>query len=158
MAHPARHCHPGRGGLVERFRRSATVQPRRTGAACQSRRPGRRRADGGSARDRTGFARLPVALARRRCRRRRAVCPLGTARETLVAQPAFRASYEIDLFGKNAARVDAARAGVAASAASEGTVRLSVTAATASGYITLLALDKQLAVLEATLEARGEAL
>lgn len=47
---------------------------------------------------------------------------------------------------------------MAASAASEGTVRLSVTAATASGYITLLALDKQLAVLEATLEARGEAL
>lgn len=89
---------------------------------------------------------------------RREVSPLGTARETLVAQPAFRASYEVDLFGKNAARVDAARAGVAASAASEETVRLSVTAATASGYITLLALDKRLAVLEATLQARGEAL
>ncbi|MDR7103810.1 efflux transporter outer membrane subunit [Croceicoccus sp. BE223] len=89
---------------------------------------------------------------------RREVSPFGTARDAIVAQPAFRASYEVDLFGKNAARVDAAEAGVAASAASEEAARLSVSAATASGYITLLALDKRLAVLEATLKARGEAL
>ena len=88
----------------------------------------------------------------------REVSPFGTAQDSIAAQPAFRASYEVDLFGKNAARVDAAEAGVAASAADEEAARLSVSAATASGYITLLALDKRLAVLEATLEARDQAL
>ena len=73
-------------------------------------------------------------------------------------QPAFRASYEIDLFGKNAARIDAAEAGVAASIAGAEAARLSVTAAAASGYITLLALDARLAVLKQTLDARGQAL
>lgn len=87
----------------------------------------------------------------------REVSPFGQARTTVAAQPAFRASYEVDLFGKNAARVSAAKASLAASAADEETARLSVSAATASGYITLLALDKRLEVLEATLEARGQA-
>lgn len=89
---------------------------------------------------------------------RREVSPFGRAQESIVAQPTFRASYELDLFGKNAARVDAAKAGVAASAASAEAARLSVTAATATGYITLLALDKRLEVLEATREARARAL
>ena len=89
---------------------------------------------------------------------RREVSPFGQPRTTAVAQPAFRASYEVDLFGKNAARVDAAEAGVAASAAAEEAARLSVTAATASGYITLLALDARREVLDETLKARGEAL
>lgn len=89
---------------------------------------------------------------------RREVNPLGQGQRIAAVQPAFRASYELDLFGKNAARVDAAAAGVAASEADAETARLSVSAAAASGYITLLALDKRLGVLEATLEARGEAL
>lgn len=89
---------------------------------------------------------------------RREVSPFGTAQEALVAQPAFRASYEIDLFGKNAARVDAAEANVAATEASEEAARLSVEAATASGYITLLALDARLVVLEETVAARQQAL
>ncbi len=89
---------------------------------------------------------------------RREVSPFGTAQESIAARPAFQASYEVDLFGQNAARVDAAEAGVAASAAAEEAARLSVTAATASGYITLLALDARMTVLEATLEARQQAL
>lgn len=89
---------------------------------------------------------------------RREVSPFGQGQTTLAAQPAFRASYEVDLFGRNAARVDAAEAGVAASAAGEEAARLSVSAATASGYITLLALDRRMEVLDATLEARAEAL
>ena len=89
---------------------------------------------------------------------RREVSPLGRAQESVAAQPAFRASYELDLFGKNAARVDAAEAGVEANLAAEEAARLSVSAATASGYITLLALDARLAVLEATLDARAQAL
>ena len=88
---------------------------------------------------------------------RREVSPFGQAQTTLAAQPAFRASYELDLFGRNAARVDAAEAGVAASAAAAEAARLSVSAATASGYITLLALDRRLSVLEETLVARQEA-
>lgn len=89
---------------------------------------------------------------------RREVSPLGRSQESIAVQPAFRASYEIDLSGKNAARVDAAQAGLAASKADEEAARLSVIAATASGYITLLALDKRLEVLEATLASRGQAL
>ncbi len=88
----------------------------------------------------------------------RDVSAFGRPQRSIAAQPAFRASYEVDLFGKNAARVDAAEAGVAASAAGEEAARLAVTAATASGYITLLALDARLAVLEDTLAARKEAL
>jgi len=88
---------------------------------------------------------------------RREVSPFGQPQTSVAAQPAFRASYELDLFGKNAARVDAAEAGVAASAAGAEAARLSVSAATASGYITLLALDKRLSVLEETLAARREA-
>ena len=89
---------------------------------------------------------------------RREVSPLGRAQESVAAQPAFRASYELDLFGKNAARVDAAEAGVEANLAAEEAARLSISAATASSYITLLALDARLAVLEATLDARAQAL
>mgnify|MGYP001411813729 CR=1 FL=1 len=89
---------------------------------------------------------------------RRQVTPFGTGLTSIAAQPAFQASYEVDLFGKNAARVDAAEAGVAASTAQAEAARLSVSAATASGYITLLALDKRREVLEATLEARSQAL
>ena len=87
----------------------------------------------------------------------REVSPFGQAQTTVAAQPAFRASYELDLFGKNAARVDAAEAGVAASAAAAEAARLSVSAAAASGYIILLALDRRLSVLEETLVARQEA-
>ncbi|WP_137681332.1 efflux transporter outer membrane subunit [Aurantiacibacter suaedae] len=86
------------------------------------------------------------------------VSAFGRAQSSLAAQPAFRASYEVDLFGKNAARVDAAEAGVAASSAASEAAVLAVSAATASGYITLLALDARLAVLEDTLAAREEAL
>ena len=89
---------------------------------------------------------------------RREVSPFGQAQTAVAAQPAFRASYEVDLFGKNGARIDAAEAGVAASAAGAEAARLSVSAAAASGYITLLALDKRLFVLEETLVARQEAM
>jgi NodT family efflux transporter outer membrane factor (OMF) lipoprotein len=89
---------------------------------------------------------------------RREVSPFGQGLNSLAAQPAFRASYELDLFGKNAARIDAASANVAASEASEEAARLSVTAATATGYITLLALDARLVVLDETVAARQQAL
>lgn len=89
---------------------------------------------------------------------RREVSPFGQGLDSVAAQPAFRASYEVDLFGKNAARVAAAEANVAASQASEEAARLSVAAATATGYITLLALDARLVVLDETVVARQQAL
>lgn len=89
---------------------------------------------------------------------RREVSPFGQGQTSLAAQPAFQASYELDLFGKNAARVDAAEANVASRAAEEDAARLSVAAATATGYITLLALDARLVVLEETVTARQQAL
>ena len=72
--------------------------------------------------------------------------------------PAFQASYEVDLFGKNRAKIDAAEANFAATKAAEEAARLSVTAATASGYVVLLGLDARLEVLTQTLQSRAEAL
>ncbi|MBX9614077.1 MAG: efflux transporter outer membrane subunit [Caulobacteraceae bacterium] len=89
---------------------------------------------------------------------RREVSAFGQGQDSLVAQPQFRASYEIDLFGRNRAGTEAAQAGVAASQAAAEATLLSVSAATASGYVTLLALDARRDILRRTLEARGQAL
>ncbi|GAA4042473.1 efflux transporter outer membrane subunit [Sphingomonas rosea] len=82
---------------------------------------------------------------------RREVSAFGKAQESVVAQPLARVSYELDLFGKNRAGIDAARAGVAASEAAREATLLSVSGATASGYVTLLALDARLDTLKRTL-------
>jgi len=89
---------------------------------------------------------------------RREVSPFGQGQNSLVAEPAFRASYEVDLFGKNRSNIDAAQAGVAASEASQEAALLSVSAATASGYVSLLALDTRRKVLSDTLKLRAQAL
>lgn len=88
----------------------------------------------------------------------RSLGPFGTPVEGLTLQPVFQASYEIDLFGRNRAQADAARANAAAAQAASDAALLSVTAATASGYITLLALDQRIETLRATLVTRGQAL
>ncbi len=88
----------------------------------------------------------------------RTVNAFGQPSESVSAQPSFQAAYEVDLFGGNAARRDAARANAAAAAAAREAATLSVSAAAASGYITLLALDARRALLKQTLVSRGEAL
>ncbi|URW75081.1 efflux transporter outer membrane subunit [Sphingomonas donggukensis] len=88
---------------------------------------------------------------------RREVSPFGRPQESLVAQPAFRAAYEVDLFGKNRARLDAAKAGTATRLAERDGAALSVTAAAASGYIALLGLDARSVVLQQTLRSREQA-
>lgn len=88
----------------------------------------------------------------------RSLNAFGTATEAFAAQPLFQASYEIDLFGRNRAQVEAAAANAAASEAAREAAMLSVTAATATGYVTLLALDQRLETLRATLASRNEAL
>ena len=96
-------------------------------------------------------ASVPVAEAR-------SVSAFGRPSESLSSQPVFQAAYEVDLFGGNSARVAAASNNSAAQAAAQESATLAVTAATASGYITLLALDARLELLKATLASRAEAL
>lgn len=96
-------------------------------------------------------ASVPVAEAR-------SLNAFGVAKDSLSAQPAFQAAYEIDLFGRNAAQFEAARAGSAAVQADHDSIVLAVGAAAASGYIGLLALDARRDLLVQTLASRKEAL
>jgi multidrug efflux system outer membrane protein len=88
----------------------------------------------------------------------RSVNAFGLPSESLSGQPTFQAAYEVDLFGRNAAQIEATRANASAAAAAYEAVMLSVSAATASSYITLLALDQRRDLLTRTLDARKEAL
>jgi len=88
----------------------------------------------------------------------RSVSPFGTPAESTSAQPLFQAAYELDLFGRIDNQVEAARQSFLASEAAADSARLSVAAATASGYITLRSLDARLEILGATLQSRAEAL
>ena len=86
----------------------------------------------------------------------RIVSAFGRGQNSLAAQPLFRASYELDLFGRNAATIEGAMAGVSANLAAKEAVLLSVSAATASSYVTLLALDARRDTLSKTLEVRRQ--
>ena len=90
--------------------------------------------------------------------RQRSLNAFGSATESSVVQPVFQAGYEVDLFGRNRAQVDATQANIAAVEAARDGTALSVAAATATGYVTLLALDARLSVLRDTLHSRAEAL
>lgn len=83
--------------------------------------------------------------------------PLGTPSRAVSAQPTISASYDLDLFGRLRLASRAARAQLLASAAARDTVRLATAASTASGYITLRALDQRLAIARATLASREDA-
>ena len=67
-------------------------------------------------------------------------------------------SYEADLSGRLRNASKAARASLQASEYAHEATRLSVAGATASGYISLRALDARLALLQATLTTREQAL
>ncbi|GAA4010361.1 efflux transporter outer membrane subunit [Sphingomonas humi] len=99
---------------------------------------------------------LPTVEAGLNAAVRREVSAFGKGQESVVAQPLARVSYELDLFGRNRAGIDAAAAGVAASEAAREATLLSVSAATASGYVTLLALDARLATLRKTLAVQQQ--
>jgi NodT family efflux transporter outer membrane factor (OMF) lipoprotein len=88
----------------------------------------------------------------------RSLNPFGAPVEGSTAQPVFQAAYELDLFGRVATQVRAARLSAEASEAARDAVRLSVASAVASGYVTLRALDARLAVVRETAAARAEAL
>jgi len=88
----------------------------------------------------------------------RALNAFGTASTGTSLQPVFQSAYEVDLFGRVGRTVDAARLTGDAAAAAADTVRLSVAAATASGYVTLRGLDARIETVRATIASRGEAL
>lgn len=86
-----------------------------------------------------------------------ALSPFGTPSRTTGAQPTLSASYDLDLFGRLRLASRAVQAQLLASAAARDTVRLATAASTASGYITLRALDQRLAIARATLASREDA-
>jgi len=90
--------------------------------------------------------------------RSRSVSPFGLPSEQNAAQPQIQASYEVDLFGRLADQRAAARDAWFASQAARDSVRLSVAAAVAGGYISLRGLDARLEVARATVAARSESL
>lgn len=84
--------------------------------------------------------------------------PFGTPSRAFGAQPAVTASFDLDLFGRLRQASRAARAQLLASEGARDTVRLAVAASTASGYVTLRALDQRLEIARGTLAARSDAL
>ncbi|ELQ6264193.1 efflux transporter outer membrane subunit [Cronobacter malonaticus] len=70
----------------------------------------------------------------------------------------LNASYNVDIWGEYASAADAAKASLEAQKAAAAAANLTVASQVASGYITLLALDEQLRVTQATLSAREDAL
>lgn len=88
----------------------------------------------------------------------RSVNAFGQPSEQTAAQPLFQASYEVDLFGRLADQAAAGRAAFLASQAARDATELAVAATAASGYITLRALDAQLAIARQTLASRAESL
>ena len=90
--------------------------------------------------------------------RSRQVGPFGTPQVQTFAEPQLEANYEVDLFGRLADSVSAARSAWLASEAARDAVRLSVAGATANLYLTLLGLDARLAVARDTLASRAQAL
>jgi len=88
----------------------------------------------------------------------RTVNALGQGIEGRTAQPAVQAAYEADLWGRISDQVSAARNAALSSEAARDTVRLSVAAATASGWLTLAGLHSRLRVAQDTVRVRQWAL
>ncbi len=101
---------------------------------------------------------LPTIDANLSGARSRSVNAFGLPSEQNAAQPQVQAAYEIDLFGRLADQRAAARDAWFAGQAARDSVRLSVAAAVASGYIALRGLDARLDVARATVAARSESL
>mgnify|MGYP000851859779 CR=1 FL=1 len=82
----------------------------------------------------------------------------GQPREGNVYQGLLQANYEVDLWGARSNSIDAARASLAAQQAAAAAAELTIATSVASGYISLLALDEQLRVTQATLATRENSL
>lgn len=88
----------------------------------------------------------------------RSLSAFGTPSEAASGSVQLQAAYEVDIWGRVRSGDAAARASLQASRYGLDAVGLSVAAATARAYITLLSLDAQLVVARNTLISRDEAL
>lgn len=82
----------------------------------------------------------------------------GVLEQQTTGEAEVTISYDVDLFGRLAARTASAKASLLATEAARDNVRLAIVAASANGYIALRGLDAQLLVLRETLQVRGDEL
>ncbi|WP_312045536.1 efflux transporter outer membrane subunit [Erwinia sp.] len=82
----------------------------------------------------------------------------GQPYEYAVFQGLLQANYDVDLWGARSSNITAAESSLAAIQAASSAAELTVASSVASGYMTLLALDEQLRVTEATLATRENSL
>lgn len=82
----------------------------------------------------------------------------GQPYEYAVFQGLLQANYEVDLWGARSSSIDAAKATLAAQQAAATAAELTVASSVASGYMTLISLDEQLQVTQATLSSRENSL
>ena len=100
---------------------------------------------------------LPSLDAALGAQRTRELGVLGIAHTTAV-QPSLQVSYEVDIWGRLRRLREAAELQYRATEAERDAVRLAVASTTASAYVSLLSLDRQLAITRETVDSRQEAL
>lgn len=82
----------------------------------------------------------------------------GQPYESAVFRGLLQANYDVDLWGARSSSLDASRASLEAQQAAASAAELTVASSVASGYMTLVSLDEQLRVTEATLASREDSL
>ena len=102
------------------------------------------------------FPTLDAGVAATRARAISAVT--GQPYQYSVFQGLLQANYNVDLWGARSSSIDAAKASLSAQQAAASAAELTIAASVASGYMTLVSLDEQLRVTEATLATRQNSL
>ena len=91
--------------------------------------------------------------------RARAISPAtGQPLQSTLFQGVLQANYDVDLWGARRHRIDAAQASLEAQQAAASAAELTIASSVAAGYMTLVSLDEQLRVTQATLVTRQNAL
>lgn len=102
------------------------------------------------------FPTLDAGVAATRARTLSAVS--GQPYQSSLFKGMLQANYNVDLWGERSSTIDAARASLAAQQAAASAAELTIASSVASGYMTLISLDEQLRVTEATLVSRENSL
>lgn len=82
----------------------------------------------------------------------------GQPYENAVFQGLLQASYDVDLWGARSSNIASTAASLEAQRAAASAAELTIASSVASDYLSLVALDEQLRVTQATLETRGNSL
>lgn len=101
---------------------------------------------------------LQAGASRLQVSRQTATSFAGFPREYSDYRTTLNVSYDLDLFGRLRAGVDAARAELASSEASRDAVRLALAAEVAKSYYAMEAFDQEVALTRETVRLREEAL